>query len=252
MNDRDPFHAGDPLDRTLTQAFGSRHVPTMSGPSLIDVRHRARRRQQRRTAGLVGAITLVGAGGVGAYAIRHDDGRAALSPGDFEGVGGPSTTVACFAISTTVPVQPTVSTVLENVEPTVLPTTNAVTVSTVTFMPLVSTTVVSPAFDPCAPGGWTWHCTGELGTDEFGRHIFESCEQVEPAPTNVGEPVPTTSPVQPVGTTTTMAFYECPPNASCVAPGYTVPPTTPNSVDGKIDATSTTDVVYESTTTSLG
>lgn len=249
MNDRDPFSAGgpgDPLDRTLNQAFGSRHVPPMpSASGLSDVRHRARRRQQRRTAGLVGAITLVGAGGVGAYAMRHDDGRATLSPGDADASGAPSTTVACFAIgTTTVPVQPTVSTIAI-VEPTVLPSTDAVTVSTVTFMPLVSTTIVWPPFDPCAPGGWTWHCTGELGTDEFGRQIFESCEQVEPTVTNVGEPVPTTVPGQPVGTTTTS-----PPQ---FATSTTMPPTTvPTSVNGNVDATSTTNVVYESTTTSLG
>ena len=110
MNERDPFPTGDPLDRTLTQAFGSRHVPPMSSPSLMDVRHRARRRQQRRTAGLVGAITLVGAGGVGAYALRHDDGRVALSPGDADANGAPpSTTVACLTSRpTTIPVQPTV------------------------------------------------------------------------------------------------------------------------------------------------
>lgn len=258
MNDRDPFSAGDPgdpLDRTLSRAFGSRHVPPMSQPSMIDVRHRARRRQQRRTAGLVGAITLVGAGGVGAYAMRHDDPRTTLSPGDADASGAPSTTVACSPFATTtIPVQPTVSTIAI-VEPTVLPSTDAVTVSTVTFMPLVSTTVALPPFDPCAPGGWTWHCTGELGTDEFGRQIFESCEQVEPTVTNVGEPVPTTVPGQPVGTTTTSPSQFA---TSTIA----IPPdtTTVISVNGNVDATSTTQVErtitpgvgIESTTTSLG
>lgn len=232
MNEREPFHPGDPgdpLDRTLTQAFGSRRVPIMpSSPGMNDVRHRARRRQQRRTAGLVGAITLVGAGGVGAYAVRHDDGRVALSPGDADANGAPVTTIACLPIGTsTVPVLPTASTI-SIVEPTVLPTG----------------TIAPPALDPCAPGGWTWHCTGELGMDEFGRQIFESCEQVEGAGTVV---VPTTVPSQFVGTTTTFLPQFA---TSTVA----IPPetTTIISVNGNVDATSTTNVVYESTTTSLG
>ena len=80
MNDRDPF---DPIDRTLSNALPARGTSRpMSQPSLIDVRHRARRRQQRRTAGMVAAIVLVGASGVGVYALRHDGGRAALTPGD--------------------------------------------------------------------------------------------------------------------------------------------------------------------------
>ena len=108
MNDHDPLA---PIDRTLSSAFGSRHVPPMSAPSMIDVRHRARRRQQRRTAALVGAVTLVGAGGVGAYALRHDDARTALTPGDAIDNGAPATTIACVMSTSTVPPLPTVSTV---------------------------------------------------------------------------------------------------------------------------------------------
>ncbi len=291
MNDRDPF---DPIDRTLSSAFGSRHVPAMpSASGMSDVRHRARRRQQRRTAALVGAVTLVGAGGVGAYALRHDDGRAALTPGDAVDNGAPATTIACFTIATTVPPLPTVSTVsglaiyevkdgdtpmlvAQKFDLTVdaLNAANADLVGYDAFN--VGLTITIPAADPllqgtttlpplpgvCGPDvGWTWHCTGELGMDEFGRQIFESCEQVEPGLTTVpGEVVPaSTTPGQPVGTTTTMYPGECPPGSYCLPPpGLTVPPTTvPTSVNGNVgepSATSTTSTIaiYESTTTSLG
>ena len=287
MNERDPF---DPIDRTLSSAFGSRHVPPTSQPSLIDVRHRARRRQQRRTASLVAAIVLVGASGVGVYALRHDGGRAALSPGDFEG-GAPATTIACVMSTSTVPPLPTVSTVSgpgiyevkDGDTPAIVAQKFAVTVEEldaanagldgydafyvglaitipVAEPILQGTTTLPPQPGNCGPDTqWTWHCTGDLGVDEFGRQVFESCEQVEPGLTTIpGEVVPTTYPGQPIGTTTTMAYYECPPNASCVAPGYTVPPTTtPTSVNGSTgepSATSTTSTIaiYESTTTSRG
>ena len=266
MNYRDPFPAGDPLDRTLTKAFGSRHVPTMSAPSLIDVRHRARRRQQRRTAGLVGAITLVGAGGVGAYAIRHDDGRAALSPGDADANGAPSTTIACLTVATTVPALPTVSTVSgpgvytvqQGDTPEKIATMFGLSVDDLAaanddlpnqlhaggtlIIPSVEavSSTLPPVSGGCGPDvQWTWHCTGELGTDEFGRQVFESCEQVEPALTTI--------PGLPVGTTTTF-----PPQLATST--IAIPPetTTVHSVNGNTDATSTTNVVYESTTTAQG
>jgi LysM repeat protein len=278
MNDREPLHSfdpGDPIDRTLSNAFGSRHVPPTSAPSLIDVRHRARRRQQRRTAGMVAAIVLVGAGGVGTYAMRHDSGRAALSPGDYEG-GAPATTIACFTISTTVPPLPTVSTVsglgvyevqkgdtpalvAQKFDVTVddLNAANAGLVGFDAFyvglaitIPAVSpapTGTLPPLSGGCGPDTqWTWHCTGDLGLDEFGRQVFQSCEQVEPGITTIpGELVPTTYPGQPIGTTTTMVYYDCPPTASCVPPDFTV-------VNGIDLVTTTTNAVYQSTTTSQG
>jgi hypothetical protein len=95
--------------------------------------------------------------------------------------------------------------------------------------------------------------------DEFGRQIFESCEQVEPGITTIpGEITATTYPGQPIGTTTTMYPGDCPPGSYCLPPGLTVPPTTtPTSVNGNVgepSATSTTSTIaiYESTTTSLG
>ncbi len=286
MNDSDRF---DPIDRTLSAAFGSRHAPPMSAPSLMDVRHRARRRQQRRTAGLVGAITLVGAGGVGAYALRHDEGRTALSPGDAEGM--PATTIACLSTFSTLPPLPTVSTVsgfgIYEVEDGDTPMLvaqkfavtvgelnaanadldgyDAFTVGLAITIPvaepiLQGTTTLPPQPGGCGPDTqWLWHCTGDLGVDEFGRQMFESCELVEPGLTTVpGEPVPSsTTPGQPIGTTTTMYPGECPPGSYCLPPpGLTVSPTTvPTSVNGNTGepaATSTTNVVDESTTTSLG
>ena len=136
----------------------------------------------------------------------------------------------------------------------------AITIPSVEPTAQGSTTSLPP-FDPCAPGGWTWHCTGELGMDEFGRQIFESCEQVEPGLTTIpGELVPaSTTPGQPIGTTTTMYPGECPPGSYCLPPpGLTVPPTTtPTSVNGNVgepSATSTTSTIaiLESTTTTQG
>ena len=46
----------------------------------------------------------------------------------------------------------------------------------------VSPTIAPVPFDPCGQGsGWTWHCTDPMGTDEFGRQVFLSCEQEPPA-----------------------------------------------------------------------
>lgn len=264
MNDRDPFSGvdptGDPIDRTLSQAFRSRPTPSMSQPSLIDVRHRARRRQQRRSAGLVGAIVLVGAGGVGAYALRNDgdSGRAALTPGD-DASGSPVTTVECtfFPDSnvTTVPAILTSSTVSGpgaytvqdgdtpalvaqkfNVTVDELNTANAglpgydafyvglvITIPggmTVQFMPGVAptTTGLYSVPGPCSGTGGTWHCSGELGVDEFGRPMFQSCEYNDPSvvpttvpgslpgfsTTTITVPVETTTVGNPAGTTTTL------------------------------------------------
>jgi LysM repeat protein len=264
MNDRDPFtDQSDPIDRTLSS--------------------------------MVAAIVLVGASGVGVYALRHDGGRAALSPGDAVDNGAPATTVACFTISTTVPPSvvllpglPTASTVsgpgiyrVEQGDTTAgvaekfaitvdeldaanagLPGYDAFIVGLDITIPVAqpisgATSTLPPFAGGCGPDvQWTWHCTGDLGVDEFGRQVFQSCEQVEPGITTIpGEVVPTTYPGQPIGTTTTMVYYECPPNASCVPPGLTVLPpetTTVVSVNGNTDATTTTNVVYDTTTTSLG
>ncbi len=281
MNDRDPFPGadptGDPIDRTLSQAFRSRPTPSMSQPSLIDVRHRARRRQQRRSAGLVGAVVLVGAGGVGAYALRHDggSGRTALTPGD-DASGAPATTVACYpdvAAASTAPVILSMSTisgpgtyrlqegdipatVAQKFDLTVdelnaanadLPGYAAFYVGLAIVIPApvsAPTTAFPPLSGGCGPDvQWTWHCTGELGLDEFGRQVFQSCEQVEPGVATIpADVVPTTSSGDSADFSTTTVTFLVDTTSVGIPAGTTttIEPTTV-SINGNA-----------STTTSLG
>jgi LysM repeat protein len=91
------------IDHLLHDAFDSVRVPGDIRPQLADVRTRARRMHRRRTSGMVGALAVVGAAGVGLQSLRHDA-RAALTPGD-GGVdlglgndattGGPTTSIDC-------------------------------------------------------------------------------------------------------------------------------------------------------------
>ena len=102
MNEHDPV---DPIDRLLDDAFRSRSVPPVSRPSVIDVQHRARRRQHRRSGAMLGALAVVGVGGAIAVAARHDGSdRIALTPGGTQ--AGVATTVACFTVPTTMWVDP--------------------------------------------------------------------------------------------------------------------------------------------------
>lgn len=253
MNDHDP------IDRLLDEAFRSRPVPLDAHPSMIDVHRRARRRHHRRTGATLGAVALVGVGGAVAFAVRHD-GRDQLAAG--EGDLGTPTTIACdttfvgttvpgatlppFTTTTTMPVGMYV--ILEGDTPMGVAEKFGVTVEeldlwnadrpeyaafvvgtaivvggTVEWMPGSPTTTPGGLpFDPCAPTGWTWHCTGEMGTDEFGRAVYESCEQVDdgsfvtttillPTSTTVLEPDPTSSVngnVDQTTTTSTIAIFE--------------------------------------------
>ncbi|MFM7684689.1 MAG: LysM peptidoglycan-binding domain-containing protein [Actinomycetota bacterium] len=91
------------IDHLLHDAFESVRVPGDIRPHFGDMRTRARRMHRRRTCGMVGAFTLVGATAVGLQSLRHDT-RAALTPGDGGvdlGVGndattaGPTTSIDC-------------------------------------------------------------------------------------------------------------------------------------------------------------
>lgn len=257
----------DPIDRMLDEAFRSRSVPLDVRPSVTDVHRRARRRHQRRTGATLTAVALVGVGGAVAFAVRSD-GRDQLTAG--EGDLGSPTTVRCdssLVVATTVPgatlppVDPAGTTttmpmnmyaIMEGDTPASVADMFGVTVEelqlwnanrpefesfivgglivvggTVTWMPEVTptTTYGWSQYDPCAPDGWTWHCTGEMGTDEFGRAVFESCEQV-----NDGSFV-----------TTTILL----PTSTVLEPEVTT------SVNGNVDQTTTTSVVYD-TTSSIG
>jgi|GEM_PF-3147694 len=266
MNDHDP------IDRLLDEAFRSRPVPLDAHPSMIDVHRRARRRHHRRTGATLGAVALVGVGGAVALAVRHD-GRDQLAAGEgdlgvpttivcdttFVGTTVPGATLPPFTTTTTMPVGMYV--ILEGDTPASVAEKFGVMVEeldlwnadrpdyaafvvgtaivvggTVEGMPGSPTTTPGGLpFDPCAPTGWTWHCTGPLDTDEFGRAIYESCEQVYDG----------------AFVTTTILF----PNTTVLegdptsTTGFTWP-----SVNGNVDQTTTTSTIaiFEPTTSSIG
>lgn len=257
----------DPIDHLLDEAFRSRPVPLDVRPSMIDVHRRARRRHHRRTGATLGAVALVGVGGAVAFAVRHD-GRDQLTAGEGD-LGTPTTyvcdttmpvastvpvnTLPPFTTTTTMPVGMYV--ILEGDTPALVAEKFGVTVEelqlwnadrpeyaafavgtaivvggTVEWMPGSPTTIAGwSTFDPCAPVGWTWHCTGEMGTDEFGRAVYASCEQVSDGS---------------FATTTILL----PTSTTVLEPEVTT------SVNGNVDQTTTTSTIaiFEPTTTSIG
>lgn len=259
----------DPIDRLLDEAFRSRPIPRDTRPSMIDVHRRARRRHHRRTGVTLGAVALVGVGGAVAFAMRSD-GRDQLAAG--EGDLGAPTTYVCdttMFVGTTVPgatlapagttttMLPNMYVIMEGDTPEFVAEKFGVTVEelqlwnadrpeyaafavgtaivvggTVEWMP-GSPTTVPGWFDPCAPTGWTWHCTGELGSDEFGRAVYESCEQVGDG-SFATTTVPVSTVLEPI-TTSTVVITEA-------------------SVNGNVDQTTTTSTIaiFEPTTTSIG
>ncbi|MFZ4720839.1 MAG: hypothetical protein ACOYMR_15545 [Ilumatobacteraceae bacterium] len=214
----DPNHGHDAdLDRALHDAFASRHVPLVDRPSMVDVQRRARRRNQRRSAAMVGCTAVVALGGAGLWAARQDE-PAGSTADTLPGLGTANTicdvvyptTIPAFEVSgstiagiatttavyVTVPLIVTVpgivtSTILENAETiapagtttTGLPTDDPASDGTTTTMfgvgePATSPPVAPPAAStncyPVLPA--EWHCTGPLGTDSFGRDVYEYCE----------------------------------------------------------------------------
>ncbi len=180
----------DDIDRALYRAFHDRPVPTHVHASLTDVRSRARRRQQRRVAGTVGAVTLTGVGAVALLAHRTPGGDP--SPAGIGDAGLDATTTTICFMTTTVP-----------------PTTEAIDASS--FSTTTTGIFDSVPFAGAVPCGEApidaWHCTDPVGIDEFGRQVFLTCEQwpdVNVATTveMPGTAVPTTN-VEPIPTSTT-------------------------------------------------
>jgi hypothetical protein len=253
----DPVHPNDPVDRTLHDAFQSRHVPHDITPSLVDVRWRARRRHTRRNAALVGCAAITGAGAVAVLATRHPGEQNGLGAGTGAGEGLTATTIACYSFPTTTTMLPfTVVTMAYVVQAgdtpndvaqrfgialEMLDTYNVNTpdygafvegaeIVIPQYVDQASTTAPGPTgpetyqvpCDPATGGQGEWHCTDQVGTDEFGRDVFLSCEQqftgmvattsppaVEPTYSTVEFPSPTTTntiPLQVVGgdSTTTI------------------------------------------------
>jgi hypothetical protein len=236
----------DPIDQALHDAFQSRHVPHDIRPSLIDVRWRARRRHTRRNAALVGCAAITGAGAVAVLASRHPGEQTDVGVGAGESVT--PTTMACYSVSTvsgTMTMPPTtigtgIYTISDGDLPLLVAQKFNITIEELdaanrgvpgydTFYVGLQITIPSPTtptiapvpFDPCEQGSeWTWHCTDQVGTDEFGRDVFLSCEQqftgfvatttpaaVLPTVSTVEVPSPTTTgtiPVEGVSTTTSL------------------------------------------------
>lgn len=98
----------DPIDQALTDAFAS--VRAGGRPSLSDVHRRARRHQRRRTTAMVGALAVMGAGGVAALATRGTPAATDVPAGDDGQQNSATTTTQYFEwciesdVTTTIPV----------------------------------------------------------------------------------------------------------------------------------------------------
>jgi len=209
------------MDRLLHQAFVSR--PRGGGsPSLVDVRHRARRHQRRRVGGVLGATAVLGVSGVAALAARGGP-EAGVAGGAAASTTAPANNFNCslplavptttWLVDHTAPVesiptdapQPTYTTVPWPVGDTAPPTT--------TIAPDAS---YAPFTAPCVPTG-QFRCLGNNGTDEQGYTYFEYCEPVSDYPTDstiatVTEFAPTYSLVEPIPALTTTTSIELVPN----------------------------------------
>ena len=151
------------MDRLLQGAFESRPRRAGSSPSMVDVRHRARRHQRRRVSGVVGATAVLGACGVAVLASRGSPetgiaGDAATSTWamteagpvcGYTQVGEPATTITW--LDTTLPSEAT-------------------------------STTYDFASPGCVPLG-SYRCVGDLGTDNDGYTHFEYCEPTADYPT---------------------------------------------------------------------
>ena len=92
------------IDRELAAAFEQR-PSTLSRPSLRDVKHRARRHQRQRSAGVVGACAVVAVGGAAVLATRSPSNQVTVGEGVDGATTVPATGFPCYAT------EPTVSTI---------------------------------------------------------------------------------------------------------------------------------------------
>ena len=189
-NENNNDRLGNDLDRLLQDAFESRPRGGGSSPSMIDVRHRARRHQRRRVGSVVGATAMLGVSGVAVLASRG---------GPESGIAGDEATTT-WAMTTGgnmcgyTPVDVTVTTI-EVLEPTTtitwLDTTLPSEAGSTT--PPYPTTTLYPS--GCTPSG-QYRCIGNTGMDDQGFSYFEYCEPVTPGDSTF--PYPTTTTFEPV------------------------------------------------------
>ena len=255
----------DPIDRALHDAFQSRHVPHDISPSLVDVRWRARRRHSRRNAALVGCAVVTGAGAVAVLASRHPGEPAGLGAGTGAGEDLTATTIACYSFPTTTTMSPTttVSGIATMVTTAYvvqagdtpndvaqrfgigLDVLDAYNVNTPDYGAFVEgAEIVIPQYVdvastvpgvtgpetyqvPCDPVGvqGEWHCTDQVGIDEFGRDVFLSCEQQFTgivATTVAAAVLPTVSTIEFPSPTTANTL----PNEGASTTTSSIPPTT--------------------------
>lgn len=157
------------MDRLLKGAFASRPRGSGSSPSMIDVRHRARRHQRRRVGGVVGATAILGVSGVAVLASR---GSSAT------GIAGDEATTTLL---TGVPPICSVEIVSADAFPqTTIEGAYETTTATwpdTTLPPEATTTSLSSVsgWPNCTPAG-QFRCVNNNGTDDQGYTYFDWCE----------------------------------------------------------------------------
>ena len=188
MNDRD-------IESMLTDAFGSRHSSATATSSLVDVRHRARRRHRRTMTAGVGALAITGVGGL--VAIAQRDPASPSRP-----AAGPVPTSTCVAAPTTT-VGGTVPDWTTTLTPPDTGPTEGTTPGMVSEATSATSTTVDDSYDPgCTPAPMVdgFRCVGEGATGADGWTYYSYCEPagVYPLTTTI---VPGDYP------TTTVAYF---------------------------------------------
>ena len=193
-NDNNDRLAND-LDRMLQGAFETRPRGGGSSPSMVDVRHRARRHQRRRVGSVVGATAMLGVSGVAVLASRGgpESGIAGDEPTSTWSmtVGGTmcgyTPTATDYATTTTGVVGDVSSTVVASTYPSEATST------------LVDVAEMSPT-TACIPSG-QFRCIGNTGMDDQGYTYLEYCEPAAASASNY----PATTSFEMVAPTPTLA-----------------------------------------------
>jgi hypothetical protein len=217
MNDpllpQDPRTPDDPVEVALTAALANLSSREIR-PSMVDVQHRAHRRQRRQAAAMVGALAVVVLGGAGVLALRHDHTPLAITAGD--GTQFPATTIACVeVVPTTAPAIPGDSTT--TTYPLTLPTLPPGVSTTLdpTGIPSPGQDTLPFAGNPCSAPNQQWRCQGPLSTTADGWTYYTYCEalygNLPPTTTSTFDPAlyPTTAAYDPrFPPVSTIAFLD--------------------------------------------
>ena len=169
-------HNESEIDRLLQDAFDSRQRGGGSSPSMIDVRHRARRHQRRRVGGVVGATAMLGVSGVAVLASRGSSetglaGDEATTSWAMTGAGE-----MCGYTE----VVPTTYEVMDTAIHTTITWIDTTTLAEATVTTVNNVETLAEAAG-CIPSG-QFRCVGNNGMDDQGYTYFEYCEGVGPSP----------------------------------------------------------------------